>query len=167
MSRGFSLIELAIGVMILAILVAIAIPQYTSMIRTARETGVIAFIKQWQQAEESFFLTYGGYTTDPDELVSAGFIGGNAPKADYQFKINLGPYPDATGAGKKKKGKGKGSKGGNPSSFSPRAAWWGTAEPTTSNSQARYFYTDQSGIIIAKIGAAPTPGDPASVPLGK
>lgn len=58
MSRGFGLIELLMTVTVLVIVAAIAVPNYLAMVQSARETTVIAFLKQWPQAEEFFYNTF-------------------------------------------------------------------------------------------------------------
>lgn len=102
MSRGFSLVELLLVVMVLMIVTAIAVPNYFAMVQSARETTVIAFLKQLPQAEELFNTTYGGYTDDPEELVDEGFISGtvgaSASASSYAFQMDLGPAVfDASG----------------------------------------------------------------------
>lgn len=164
---GFSLIELLIAVLILAVIAAIAVPSYLEMVRVAQETKVIALLRQWQQAQEQFNGTFGGYTRSYDELEIEGFVGGGSVSiSTHNFTISIS-NSTTDGTGKGKKGKGKGSGGKAPSPFNPRVAWWGTAQPKIATANARYFYTDQTGIVVAKVGGPPTPGDPSSVPLGK
>jgi prepilin-type N-terminal cleavage/methylation domain-containing protein len=77
MKRGFTLIELMVVVVIIGILAAIAIPNFISMQKRAKEASVKNNMHTLQLAAEDFStLTEGIYATDASTQV--GVITGNA-----------------------------------------------------------------------------------------
>jgi len=72
-SRGFTLIELMIVVVIAAILLSIAIPSYMSQIRESRRTEAKTAVLDLAAREERYLSTNGAvYSTTPADL---GYIG--------------------------------------------------------------------------------------------
>ena len=72
--NGFSLIELIIVVAVLAILSAIAIPSYTSIVRKARQSVALAFVNQILTAAAVHNSKNGSLPTSWDDLIN-----GNSP----------------------------------------------------------------------------------------
>ena len=68
-SRGFTLIELMVVVVIVSILMAIAIPSYKSSIRKSRRTDAKTALLDLAGREERYNSTNGSYTS------AAGFLG--------------------------------------------------------------------------------------------
>ncbi|MCB0327206.1 MAG: prepilin-type N-terminal cleavage/methylation domain-containing protein [Bdellovibrionales bacterium] len=62
-SKGFSLIELMVTVVIIGILSAIAIPTYSNYIRKARTSEVYANLNTIAQLEEAYFTEVNEYIT--------------------------------------------------------------------------------------------------------
>jgi type II secretion system protein G len=62
--KGFTLIELLVVVIIIAILAAIAVPQYQVAVLKARFSTVMSNTKAIKDAAEMYYLTYGEYPTD-------------------------------------------------------------------------------------------------------
>jgi type IV pilus assembly protein PilE len=61
--RGFSLIELMIGLAIAAIVVAIALPVYRDSVRKSRRTEAVNAITQVQAAQERWRSNFESYST--------------------------------------------------------------------------------------------------------
>ncbi len=70
-ARGFTLIELMITVAIVAILAAVAIPQYSDYVRKSRRSDAWTLLQTAQQAQERFRLTNTSYATNVTSLTGA------------------------------------------------------------------------------------------------
>jgi type IV pilus assembly protein PilE len=65
---GFTLIELMIVVVIIAILASIAVPAYTNSVRKSRRTEAKTAIMDFGAREERLYATQNVYSTDPGAL---------------------------------------------------------------------------------------------------
>ncbi|MFQ5803973.1 MAG: type IV pilin protein, partial [Candidatus Methylomirabilales bacterium] len=85
---GFTLIELLIAMAILAVIVAIGVPYYTTMIVRAQETAAVGVMTQWPTAQALFYMDNRRYATSLDELYAGRYlIPSNAAKIGYTFEI--------------------------------------------------------------------------------
>lgn len=93
---GFTLIELMITVVIVAILVGIAVPAYTSQVRKSRRTDARNAILDIAAREERFLSLANAYTAVPTDL---GYPGAawpqNVTNNFYSVNVTLpaGPNP--------------------------------------------------------------------------
>lgn len=74
---GFTLIELLVVVLIMGILSAIALPQYTKAVARSRMAGLITLASSVAQAEQRYFMANGEYTVNAEDLdlsLPAGFV---------------------------------------------------------------------------------------------
>ena len=74
---GFTLIELLVVVLIIGILSAIALPQYTKAVARSRMAGLITLASSVAQAERRYFMANGEYTVNAEDLelsLPAGFV---------------------------------------------------------------------------------------------
>ena len=67
---GFTLVELMIGVVILAILSVVATVAYTKYIRKARSTEAITFLSDIKLKQETYYQTYGEYVDTSSSAAS-------------------------------------------------------------------------------------------------
>ena len=80
---GFTLIELLVVVMIIGILSAVALPQYTKAVNKSRYAGLMPLAKSVKQAEEAVYMANAAYTNNlsdlavglPSEVNNGGDIG--------------------------------------------------------------------------------------------
>jgi type IV pilus assembly protein PilE len=86
---GFTLVEMMIVVLIVAILGSIAVPAYNSSVRKSRRTEAKTALSDFAAREERLYATQNVYSTDP---VALGYTaaGGNWPVSTgsyYQIEL--------------------------------------------------------------------------------
>ncbi|HEY6824707.1 MAG TPA: type IV pilin protein [Steroidobacteraceae bacterium] len=99
-SRGFTLMELMIVVVIATILVSIAVPSYLSQVRQSRRTQAKTAVLDLAGREERYFSTNGAlYSTTPADLGYAGaFPALVAPDNYYRITVCTAAAAAATPA---------------------------------------------------------------------
>jgi len=99
MNKAFTLIELLVVVLIIGILSAIALPQYTKAVGKARVTEAVITMKSLMDAEEIYHMANGDFTSDLSELDITIPTSGN-----YTYKCHETPFSGACGAVPQKEG---------------------------------------------------------------
>ena len=69
-SRGFSLIELMIAVVIIGVISSIALPMYNDYIATSREGALVTSMSTMEMFQEDFLLRNGGYLTSAADVAA-------------------------------------------------------------------------------------------------
>lgn len=90
-SRGFTLIELMIAIVVVAILAAVAFPSFLDSIRKGRRSEAFAALSALQQAQERWRGSNSAYTTALTDLGVA------SPTSSGYYDLTLSA-PLATGA---------------------------------------------------------------------
>ena len=91
-SKGFTLIELMIVVVIIGILAAIAIPKFSGAATSAKQAEADGILKQIYTLQEAHFAREGNYGSDID-LVDIGYEAPEATDLKY-FQV---PAIESTG----------------------------------------------------------------------
>jgi type IV pilus assembly protein PilE len=97
-SRGFTLIELVVAMVIAAVLAAIAIPSYSNYVRKGRRTDAKSALLDMASLEERYFTTNNVYSQNPADLGYPGYpVGGPIPVGNYyQVTIPAADFLAAT-----------------------------------------------------------------------
>ena len=66
--KGFTPIELLVVVLIIGILSAVALPQYTKAVEKSRAAQALAVLNSLAQAQQSYYMANGQYASRFDEL---------------------------------------------------------------------------------------------------
>lgn len=83
---GFSLIELMVVVMIIAILIAIAIPSFLGFRKNAQDRAAQSDLRTVLLAENAFQLENGAFTTDTADILA---FEANAPVAEAAPAVQI------------------------------------------------------------------------------
>ena len=76
MNKGFTLIELLVVVLIIGILSAVALPQYTKAVEKSRAAQAVTWLRSAANAQEVYYMANGSYAPDLESL-------------DLEFPTNL------------------------------------------------------------------------------
>ncbi len=92
-SYGFTLVELMVAVVILAIIVGIAYPSYRNYTIQTRRTDAQSILTQLANNQEKFFSNCNSYTTtmnagDIANCTGLGYANNLSPDGHYQVAIN-------------------------------------------------------------------------------
>lgn len=84
-ARGFTLIELIVAMVVIAILAAIAIPQYSEYISRSRRAEAQAFLIEVAARQQHFLVDRRAYSTNITNAPTAGGLGMTIPAPVANF----------------------------------------------------------------------------------
>lgn len=99
-SRGFTLIELMIVVVVVALLAAIALPSFMSQVRASRRSDAVATLSQIQQAQErwrsncpcySSSLTVANTGCPATDCANGSGLGLTFSTTNYTYAMSVAP----------------------------------------------------------------------------
>lgn len=94
--RGFTLVELLIALVVLAILTAIAVPGYRSYVQRAQRAEAQSALLRLQGAQEKFFVQYNRYAPALASAVPDG-LGARAETETGLYALSLDITDGGTG----------------------------------------------------------------------
>ena len=143
-NQGLTLVEVLVATTMLAVVGAIAIPNLIEARKGANEAAAIGALKTLGSAQTLYHTTTGQYAGSFQTLIDAGtlsilfFPTSVGTKSGYLFSLCTDPCGAVPG---------------------PGSAYKTLAVPATAGTGNRVFSEDETGLILATVGAVPTPSD--------
>ena len=93
-SRGFTMIELVVVIIVIAILAAIALPKYNLAVERARATEAMSVLAAIREAQMRYAIENDGYTDDITELDIGSSVGGIAKYFEFSAVQQGTPFDE-------------------------------------------------------------------------
>lgn len=91
-ARGFSLVELMVAVVVLAILAAVAMPVYTGYIQRSHRSSAQALLAETAQYMERYYTVNNSYA---GATIAAAVVPRDAAGSKVRYNISFSVAPDA------------------------------------------------------------------------
>ena len=90
MNKGFTLIELLVVVLIIGILAAIALPQYTKAVERSRMAEAVQVLGDLATAQSIFYMQHNAFATSLTDLNTRGDVNVPDPTATGKWSLAVG-----------------------------------------------------------------------------
>ena len=90
MNKGFTLIELLVVVLIIGILAAIALPQYTKAVERSRMAEAVQVLGDIATAQSIFYMQHNAFASGLSDLNARGDVQITDPSADGKWQLTVG-----------------------------------------------------------------------------
>ncbi len=90
MNKGFTLIELLVVVLIIGILAAIALPQYTKAVERSRMAEAVQTLGDLATAQSIFYMQHNEFAASLSDLNDRGDISVPGPAAESNWSLAVG-----------------------------------------------------------------------------
>ncbi|MBQ9970620.1 MAG: prepilin-type N-terminal cleavage/methylation domain-containing protein [Elusimicrobiaceae bacterium] len=103
MKKGFTLIELLVVVLIIGILSAVAMPQYTKAVEKARAAEAISMVRAIRDAQQIYYMANGYYSNKVEDLdievmgKDGGIVSGSSRRESKYFSYGAAVTDDHSG----------------------------------------------------------------------
>ena len=99
-NAGFTLIELLVVVLIIGILAAVALPQYTKAVEKSRSSQALALLRSFYDAQQVYYMANGTYAQKIDDLdldidwtgSTKWYSGATDTKSNGEWSLQINPY---------------------------------------------------------------------------
>lgn len=101
MNKGFTLVELLVVVLIIGVLSAIALPQYTTAVERSRSVEALSLLSSISDSAQRYYIQHGEWPLDDDNNPIWGVLdidvpvatsGGETYRGGKNFKLNMAPH---------------------------------------------------------------------------
>ena len=87
---GFTMVEIMVVVVIVAILAAVALPTYFALVQNAYASEPKTVISNIENAGKMYYQTYGEWPSDIEEMERRGLLEvDRSTKLKWQFELNM------------------------------------------------------------------------------
>jgi len=99
MNKGFTLVELLVVVLIVGVLSAIALPQYTTAVERSRSAEALSLMSSIAESAQRYYFQHDAWPHEDDWRVldiDVPVISGSTNRGGKSFRVNMGACGDSS-----------------------------------------------------------------------